>query len=75
MGDTIGVGTPVGVHELLDAVTSQVPVESVAVHFHNTYGTALANILAALEHRVAVVDSAIAGLGACVRVSRVCTLA
>ena len=65
LGDTIGVGTPIGVRELLAAVGSHVPLHAVAVHFHNTYGAAQANILAALEHGVGVVDAAVAGLGGC----------
>ena len=65
LGDTIGVGTPAKTQAMLDAVTIQVPVEKLAVHFHDTYGQALANILAALEKGVAVTDSSVAGLGGC----------
>lgn len=65
LGDTLGVGTPLSVKRMLEAVTEQVPVEQVAVHFHDTYGQAIANIYAALEEGVAVVDSSVAGLGGC----------
>ena len=65
LGDTIGVGTPGKAQSMLEAVIARVPVERLAVHFHDTYGQALANILAALEKGVAVVDSSVAGLGGC----------
>jgi hydroxymethylglutaryl-CoA lyase len=65
LGDTIGVGTPGKTQAMLDAVAARVPVSKLAVHFHDTYGQALANILAALESGVAVVDSSVAGLGGC----------
>ena len=57
LGDTIGVGTPVKTQAMLDAVAARVPREKLAVHFHDTYGQALANILAALELGIAIVDS------------------
>src|SRR5690606_18400994 len=65
LGDTIGVGTPVRAREMLRAAAEEVPMESLAIHFHDTYGQALANILACLEDGVAVVDSAVAGTGGC----------
>ena len=65
LGDTIGTGTPGRVEAMIDAVTHAVPLERLAVHFHDTYGQALANILVALEKGIAVVDSAVAGLGGC----------
>ena len=65
LGDTIGVGTPGQIQSLLEVVAGKVPVARLAVHFHDTYGQALANILAALEMGVAVVDSSVAGLGGC----------
>lgn len=65
LGDTIGTGTPVKTRELLQAVKKEVPVANLAVHFHDTYGQALANILVALEEGVSVVDSAAGGLGGC----------
>ncbi len=65
LGDTIGVGTPGKTQGLIDAVAEKVPVPQLAAHFHDTYGQALANILAALQQGIAVVDSAVAGLGGC----------
>lgn len=65
LGDTIGVGTPSKVNAMLDAVLAVVPVEQLAVHFHDTYGQALSNIYAALQRGIAVVDSSVSGLGGC----------
>ena len=65
LGDTIGTGTPTKAQLMIAAVAERVPVEKIAVHFHDTYGQALANILAALQMGVAVVDSSVAGLGGC----------
>jgi len=65
LGDTIGVGTPEKARAMVEAVAKRVPLERLAVHFHDTYGQALANILAVLEQGVSVVDSAVAGLGGC----------
>jgi hydroxymethylglutaryl-CoA lyase len=65
LGDTIGIGTPLKARQMLRAVAAEVPVESLAVHFHDTYGQALANILACLEEGVRVVDSAVSGTGGC----------
>jgi len=65
LGDTIGVATPGQVQSLLQVVAEKVPIQHLAVHFHDTYGQALANVLAALEKGVNVVDSAVAGLGGC----------
>jgi isopropylmalate/homocitrate/citramalate synthase len=65
LGDTIGTGTPAATRDLLDAVTSAVPMRHLAVHFHDTYGQALANVLIALERGCATVDSAVSGLGGC----------
>lgn len=65
LGDTIGVGTPRQAQEMVYAVARVVPPERLAAHFHDTYGQALANILAVLECGVAVVDSSVAGLGGC----------
>jgi hydroxymethylglutaryl-CoA lyase len=65
LGDTIGVGTPRKARAMLKAVASEVPLSALAVHFHDTYGQALANILACLEEGVAVVDSAVSGTGGC----------
>ncbi|MGY0504177.1 hydroxymethylglutaryl-CoA lyase [Luteimonas sp. e5] len=65
LGDTIGVGTPGKAREMLCAVAGEVPMAALAIHFHDTYGQALANILACLEQGVAVVDAAVAGTGGC----------
>nr|WP_188697884.1 hydroxymethylglutaryl-CoA lyase [Bowmanella pacifica] len=65
LGDTIGVGTPAKTSALLALLLSHLPAEKLAVHFHDTYGQALANILAALQQGIAVVDSSVAGLGGC----------
>jgi hydroxymethylglutaryl-CoA lyase len=65
LGDTIGVGTPGKARAMLRAVAEVVPMDALAVHFHDTYGQALANILACLEEGVAVVDSAVSGTGGC----------
>ena len=66
LGDTIGVATPGRVVALLDALRAAgVPVEQIAVHFHDTYGQALANTLAALNRGVTTVDSSAGGLGGC----------
>lgn len=65
LGDTIGVGTPGKARAMVEAAATAVPIASLAVHFHDTYGQALANILACLEVGVAMVDSAVAGLGGC----------
>jgi hydroxymethylglutaryl-CoA lyase len=65
LGDTIGVGTPAKAERMIEAVAAVVPRERLAVHFHDTYGQALANILAALETGIATVDSSVAGLGGC----------
>jgi hydroxymethylglutaryl-CoA lyase len=65
LGDTIGVGTPGRARSMLERVAAAVPLERLAVHFHDTYGQALANILACLEAGAAVVDCSVAGLGGC----------
>lgn len=65
LGDTIGVGTPEKAKAMVAAVAQAVPMECLAIHFHDTYGQALANIYACLELGVSVVDSAVAGLGGC----------
>ncbi|TWW72318.1 hydroxymethylglutaryl-CoA lyase, mitochondrial [Takifugu rubripes] len=65
LGDTIGVGTPGSMCEMLKVVSREVPVSALAVHCHDTYGQALANILVALQMGVSVVDSSVAGLGGC----------
>ncbi|XP_077476828.1 hydroxymethylglutaryl-CoA lyase, mitochondrial isoform X1 [Stigmatopora argus] len=65
LGDTIGVGTPGSMREMLAAVSREVPLDALAVHCHDTYGQALANILVALQMGVSVVDSSVSGLGGC----------
>jgi len=65
LGDTIGIGTPAAANALIRAVSSEVPVGQLAVHFHDTYGQALANILACLDAGIRIVDSSVAGLGGC----------
>ncbi|MGO4775882.1 hydroxymethylglutaryl-CoA lyase [Lysobacter sp. 2RAB21] len=65
LGDTIGVGTPGKARAMFKAVAAEVPLQALAVHFHDTYGQALSNILACLEEGVAVVDSAVSGTGGC----------
>ncbi|WP_434134280.1 hydroxymethylglutaryl-CoA lyase [Pseudomonas luteola] len=65
LGDTIGIGTPGAVRTLIDRLSQEIPRDRLAVHFHDTYGQALANIYAALLEGVSVVDSSVAGLGGC----------
>jgi hydroxymethylglutaryl-CoA lyase len=65
LGDTIGVGTPSRARAMLQAVAGEVPIEALAVHFHDTRGQALANIYACVDAGVRVVDASVAGLGGC----------
>lgn len=65
LGDTIGVGTPDKARAMLRAVATELPMAALAVHFHDTYGQALANIAACLEEGVRVVDAAVSGAGGC----------
>ena len=65
LGDTIGVGTPGQARMMLRAVAGEVPMAALAVHFHDTYGQALANLLACLEEGVAVADASVSGTGGC----------
>ena len=65
LGDTIGIGTPRRTAAMLAAVMAELPVSALAMHAHDTYGQALANVLTALELGVRVVDSSVAGLGGC----------
>ena len=65
LGDTIGVGTPRKAADMLKAVAAEVPLPALAVHFHDTYGQALANLLACLDAGVRVVDAAVSGAGGC----------
>lgn len=65
LGDTIGVGTPSKARQMLRAVAGSVPMPKLAMHFHDTYGQALANLYAGIEEGCRVVDSAAGGLGGC----------
>lgn len=65
LGDTIGVGTPNTVLALLKTITPAIPLERLAVHFHNTYGQAVANIYASLNAGIRIIDSSVSGLGGC----------
>ena len=65
LGDTIGIGTPLNVTKLIMSVAKNVSIAKIAVHFHDTYGQALANIYAALSLGVTIVDSSVSGIGGC----------
>ncbi|MCK1365343.1 hydroxymethylglutaryl-CoA lyase [Bradyrhizobium sp. 62] len=65
LGDTIGVGTPEKAKEMLRAVSANIPPANLAMHFHDTYGQALANLYAGLEQGIRVIDAAAGGLGGC----------
>lgn len=65
IGDTIGVAVPTQVSEIVDRLADQIPIGALAVHFHDTRGTALANVLAALQRGISIVDSSAGGLGGC----------
>ena len=65
LGDTIGKGNPRLTQQLIQAVNKEVPLDNIAVHFHDTYGQALPNILAALQLGISTIDSAVSGLGGC----------
>ncbi|WP_050938286.1 hydroxymethylglutaryl-CoA lyase [Vibrio harveyi] len=65
LGDTIGTGTPIRIAKMLEAVQVKVPTNKLAVHFHDTWGQALANIYQALTMGINTIDSSVAGLGGC----------
>ncbi|MFN7009156.1 MAG: hydroxymethylglutaryl-CoA lyase [Allorhizobium sp.] len=65
LGDTIGVGTVRRVRSVIDAVAADLPRDRIAMHFHDTYGQGVANVLASLEEGITVFDSSVAGLGGC----------
>ena len=66
LGDTIGVATPIQVMEMIDLLTAHgIAIDKIAVHFHDTRGTALANVLASLQMGVSTIDSSVGGLGGC----------
>lgn len=65
LSDTIGIGTPNKALKMIESVSQHIPLQNIAIHFHDTYGQALANIYACLDAGVSIIDSAIAGLGGC----------
>ncbi len=65
LGDTIGTGTVGSMSRLLDCILADIPASQIAVHCHDTYGQALANILVALQHGITIIDSSVSGLGGC----------
>jgi hydroxymethylglutaryl-CoA lyase len=65
LGDTIGVGTAAKIRNVINRVAAHMPRERIAMHFHDTYGQGVANVLASLEEGIAVFDSSVAGLGGC----------
>jgi hydroxymethylglutaryl-CoA lyase len=65
LGDTIGIGTPLAAQSMLKACMNSSPIEKLALHFHNTYGQALANIYACMELGAQTIDASVAGLGGC----------
>jgi len=65
LGDTIGIGTADAVKRLIEAVAARIPRERIAMHFHDTYGQGVANVLASLDQGISVFDSSVAGLGGC----------
>jgi len=65
LGDTIGVGTPLQTQRILELFAAEVPIEQIALHLHDTRGTALANVLMGLQMGVTTFDASVAGLGGC----------
>ncbi len=65
LGDTIGVGTPLAAKKMFDLCAEQIPTDQLALHFHDTYGQALANIHTCLQSGASVIDSSVAGIGGC----------
>jgi hydroxymethylglutaryl-CoA lyase len=65
IGDTIGKAVPSEVHALLDALLDAAPQDAIAMHFHDTYGTAIANALAAYERGITIFDASAGGVGGC----------
>lgn len=61
LGDTIGIGDAGSTHRLLSYIVPKIGEEKLAVHFHNTYGQALSNILVSLQHNISVIDSSVSG--------------
>jgi hydroxymethylglutaryl-CoA lyase len=65
LGDTIGVGTPIQTQRIVELFAREIPLEKVALHLHDTRGTALANVLAGLQMGITTFDASVAGLGGC----------
>ena len=65
LGDTIGVGTPLQTRSILERMLAEIPSEQLALHLHDTRGTALANVLVGLEMGITHFDASVAGLGGC----------
>ena len=65
LGDTIGVGTPLQTRRILEVFLKEIPAEKIALHLHDTRGTALANVLVGLEMGITTYDSSVGGLGGC----------
>ncbi|MCG8428414.1 MAG: hydroxymethylglutaryl-CoA lyase [Chromatiales bacterium] len=65
LGDTVGVGTPLKAQQMIETVATDLPIDKLAAHFHDTYGQALSNLFAVLQLGVSVIDSSVAGLGGC----------
>jgi hydroxymethylglutaryl-CoA lyase len=65
LGDTIGVGTAAAVRRLIERVAAVVPRDRIAMHFHDSYGQGVANVLASLQEGISVFDSSVGGLGGC----------
>jgi hydroxymethylglutaryl-CoA lyase len=65
LGDTIGVGTPVQTERILEMFSAEIPLEQIALHLHDTRGTALANVLVGLQAGITTFDASVAGLGGC----------
>ena len=65
LGDTIGVGTPVQTQQIVDLFAGAIPLEQIALHLHDTRGTALANVLVGLQSGITTFDASVAGLGGC----------
>ncbi len=65
LGDTIGIGTAAQIRNVIERVSANIPREKIAMHFHDTYGQGVANVLASLDEGISVFDSSVAGLGGC----------
>ncbi|NTE65884.1 hydroxymethylglutaryl-CoA lyase [Agrobacterium tumefaciens] len=65
LGDTIGIGTAAHIRKIIERVSANIPRKKIAMHFHDTYGQGVANVLASLDEGISVFDSSVAGLGGC----------